>query len=135
MQSLLTEYSSDETTALLLQLLHTLVSTPAGAKAFIGTGDVSALSEIAPTHAVVMDIFCFAWLNGMAIVVEKHMLINQIVDTIQSLVSSFSGTDGVTLLEFLGTFFRQADPTVRHLVLPNLFPENTQLTMMTGPPP
>ncbi|KAK9442742.1 DUF1941 family protein [Metarhizium brunneum] len=103
---------SDETTALLLQLLHTLVSTPAGAKAFIGTGDVSALSEIAPTHAVVMDIFCFAWLNGMAIVVEKHMLINQIVDTIQSLVSSFSGTDGVTLLEFLGTFLRQADPTV-----------------------
>ncbi|KHO00807.1 DUF1941 family protein [Metarhizium album ARSEF 1941] len=92
-------YSSAETTAMLLQLLHTLVSTPEGAKAFIQVGDVSALSEIAPTHAIVMDIFCFAWLNGMAGVVEKHVLISQVVDTVQSLVSSFSGTDAVLPVE------------------------------------
>ncbi|OAA44836.1 DUF1941 family protein [Metarhizium rileyi] len=105
-------YSSGETTVLLLQLLHTLVSTPEGANAFIGVGDVTALSEIAPSHAIVLDIFRFSWLNGMTAVSEKHMLVNQIVDTIQSLVASFSSTDGVTLLEFLGRFLRQADPAV-----------------------
>lgn len=104
--------SSGETTILLLQLLHTLVCTPEGAKAFVYIEDVSSLSEIAPSHSIVLDIFCFAWLNGMTIVLEKHVLIRQIADTTQSLVSSFSGTDGVTLLEFLGTFLRQADPTV-----------------------
>lgn len=108
--------SSAETTVLLLQLLHTLVSTPEGAKAVIYVEDVSSLSEIAPTHAIVLDIFCFAWLNGMTIVLEKHILIRQIADTTQALVSSFSGTDGVTLLEFLGTFLRQADPSVSQVI-------------------
>ncbi|KAG5977574.1 hypothetical protein E4U55_006637 [Claviceps digitariae] len=105
-------YSSDATTDLILKLLHTLVSTPEGAKAFVETGDVSSLAEIAPTHAVVLDILLFAWLNAMASVVEKHVLVNQVTDTIQSLVASFTGTDGVTLLEFMGSFLRQANPDI-----------------------
>lgn len=32
--------------------------------------------------------------------------------TVQGLVSSFTGTDAVTLLEFLGSFLRQADSTI-----------------------
>lgn len=94
-------------------MLHTLVSIPEGAKAFVEAGDVSSLAEIAPSHAAVLDIFLFAWLNGMASVVEKHVLVLQVASTMQSLVSAFTGTDGVTLVEFVGTFLRQADPTVR----------------------
>lgn len=108
----LTKTSSGATTDLLLELLHTLVSTPEGAKSFVEVGDVSSLAEIAPTHAAVLDILLFAWLNGMASIVEKHVLVNQVIDTIQSLVASFTGTDGVTLLEFLGNFLRQANPDV-----------------------
>ncbi|KAG6037560.1 hypothetical protein E4U41_004913 [Claviceps citrina] len=105
-------YSSGATTDLLLRLLHTLVSTPEGAKAFVEAGDVSSLAELAPTHATVLDILSFAWLNGMAAVVEKHLLISQVADTMQSLVASFTGTDGVTLLEFVGNFLRRADPAI-----------------------
>ncbi|KAG5948324.1 hypothetical protein E4U59_000052 [Claviceps monticola] len=105
-------YSSDATTETLLKVLHTLVSIPEGAKAFVEAGDVSSLAEIAPSHAAVLDIFLFAWLNGMASVVEKHVLVLQIASTMQSLVSAFTGTDGVTLVEFVGTFLQQADPTI-----------------------
>ncbi|KAG6007938.1 hypothetical protein E4U21_005299 [Claviceps maximensis] len=105
-------YSSGPTTDLLLKLLHALVSTPEGAKAFVEAGDVSSLAEIAPTHAAVLDILLFAWLNAMASVVERHVLINQVADTIKSLVASFTGTDGVTLLEFIATFLRQVNPAI-----------------------
>ncbi|KAG6025145.1 hypothetical protein E4U19_003358 [Claviceps sp. Clav32 group G5] len=105
-------YSSDATTESLLKVLHTLVSIPEGAKAFVEAGDVSSLAEIAPSHAAVLDIFLFAWLNGMASVVEKHVLVLQVASTMQSLVSAFTGTDGVTLVQFVGTFLRQADPTI-----------------------
>ncbi|KAG6057838.1 hypothetical protein E4U17_000867 [Claviceps sp. LM77 group G4] len=105
-------YSSDATTESLLKVLHTLVSLPEGAKAFVEAGDVSSLAEIAPSHAAVLEIFLFAWLNGMASVVEKHLLVLQVASTMQSLVSAFTGTDGVTLVQFVGTFLRQADPTI-----------------------
>ncbi|GAO19667.1 hypothetical protein UVI_02047660 [Ustilaginoidea virens] len=105
-------YCSNDSTTSLLQLLHTLVSIPEGAKSFIHVEDPSPLAEIAPSHALVLDIFRFAWLNGMAAVVEKHLLVNQITDTMRFLVSSFMGTDGVTLLDFLGSFLRDAHPDV-----------------------
>ncbi|KAG5920315.1 hypothetical protein E4U61_007968 [Claviceps capensis] len=105
-------YSSDATTETLLKVLHTLVSIPEGAKAFVEAGDVSSLAEIAPSHAAVLDILLFAWLNGMASIVEKHVLVLQVASTMQSLVSAFTGTDGVTLVEFVGNFLRQADPTI-----------------------
>ncbi|KAG5926896.1 hypothetical protein E4U53_002962 [Claviceps sorghi] len=105
-------YSTGATTDLLLKLLHTLVSTPEGAKSFVEAGNVSSLAEIAPTHAAVLDILLFAWLNAMAAVVERHVLVNQVTDTMQSLVASFTGTDGVTLLEFMASFLRQANPSI-----------------------
>jgi hypothetical protein len=100
---------------LILQLLHTLVSSQAGAQAFIKITDISSLTEIAPTHAAVLDILSFAWLNSMTVVEDPSALATQIDVTIQSLVSSFTGTDAVTLLEFLGYFLRNANPSVGHL--------------------
>ncbi|KAJ4313505.1 hypothetical protein N0V84_009382 [Fusarium piperis] len=107
-------YSTEETTALILQLLHTLVSSQAGAQAFIKIADISSLTEIAPTHAAVLDILSFAWLNSMTVVQDPSALATQIDAAIQSLVSSFTGTDAVTLLEFLGYFLRNAN----HSILP-----------------
>ncbi|KAF4967802.1 hypothetical protein FSARC_4694 [Fusarium sarcochroum] len=105
-------YSSEETTKLILQLLHTLVSSQDGAKAFVKVEDFSSLAEIAPSHAQVLDIFCFAWLNSMTSVEDHTALANQVDATIQSLVSSFTGTDAVTLLEFLGYFLRHANSII-----------------------
>lgn len=106
---------------MLLQLLHKLVSTPEGAKSFISIDDLSSLTEIAPAHSTVLDIFSFAWLNWMTIAEDRNGLSSQINDCIQGLVSSFTGTDAVTLLEFLGTFLRQADPAVRMCLLLSMF--------------
>ncbi|PNY24703.1 Uncharacterized protein TCAP_05363 [Tolypocladium capitatum] len=105
-------YSSGETTTLLLQLLHTLVSSPSGAQALVRLEDLSPLTETALTHAIVLDILRFSWLNAMAVVEDKRALSLRIDDTIQSLVSSFTGTDAVTVLEFLGSFLRQADSAI-----------------------
>lgn len=113
---MLTLCSTEETTQLLLQLLHTLVSRPEGAAALVEVDDLSSLAEIAPSHAIVLDIFCYAWLNGMTVVQDKLALATRVDGTIQTLVSSFTGTDAVTLLEFLGTFLRQADPAVSSIV-------------------
>ncbi|KND92378.1 hypothetical protein TOPH_03255 [Tolypocladium ophioglossoides CBS 100239] len=105
-------YSSEETTALVLQLLHTLVSSPNGAQALVRVEDLSPLTETAPTHAIVLDILRFSWLNAMTVVEDKRALSLRIDDGIRSLVSSFTGTDAVTLLEFLGSFLRQADSAI-----------------------
>ncbi|KAL2680809.1 hypothetical protein Neosp_008412 [[Neocosmospora] mangrovei] len=105
-------YSTEETTNMILQLLHTLVSSQAGAQAFIKIADISSLTEIAPTHAAVLDILSFAWLNSMTVVEDPSALTTKIDATIQSLVSSFTGTDAVTLLEFLGYFLRNANPSI-----------------------
>lgn len=83
--------------------------------------DFSSLTEIAPSHAQVLDIFYFAWLNSMTTIEDPSTLVRQIDDTIQSLVSSFTGTDAVTLLEFLGYFLRHANSSVR---FPHLLREN-----------
>lgn len=74
--------------------------------------DLSPLTEIAPSHAIVLDILCYAWLNSMTVVEDKLALASLVDETIQTLVSSFTSTDAVTLLEFLGTFLRQADSAV-----------------------
>ncbi|KAI8715547.1 hypothetical protein NCS52_01062700 [Fusarium sp. LHS14.1] len=105
-------YSTEETTNMILQLLHTLVSSQAGAQAFIKIADISSLTEIAPTHAAVLDILSFAWLNSMTVVEDPSALTTKVDATIQSLVSSFTGTDAVTLLEFLGYFLRNANPSI-----------------------
>lgn len=106
------QISSEDTTKLILQLLHTLVSSQQGAQAFIKIEDFSSLTEIAPNHAQVLDILCFAWLNSMTGIEDHTALAKQVDDTLQSLVSSFTGTDGVTLLEFLGYFLRHANSIV-----------------------
>ncbi|KAF4983872.1 hypothetical protein FZEAL_813 [Fusarium zealandicum] len=105
-------YSSEETTTLILQLLHTLVSSQDGARVFIKLDDISSLTEIAPNHPPVLDILSFAWLNSMTGVEDPTELARQVDATIQSLVSSFTATDAVTLLEFLGYFLRNANSNI-----------------------
>jgi hypothetical protein len=106
------QISSEDTTKLILQLLHTLVSSQQGAQAFVKIEDFSSLTEIAPNHAQVLDIFCFAWLSSMTGVEDHTALARQIDGALQSLVSSFTGTDAVTLLDFLGYFLRHANTIV-----------------------
>lgn len=104
--------SSKETTDLILQLLHTLVSSQAGAIALVKVDDLSSLTEMAASHASVLDILSFAWLSAMTATEDLSALATQVDSNMQSLVSSFTGTDAVTLLEFLGYFLRNANSTV-----------------------
>ncbi|KAK1987043.1 Neurochondrin-domain-containing protein [Colletotrichum cereale] len=102
--------SSEETSKLIVQTILTLVAFPEGAKSFFEVEDVSPLVEIAPNNSSALDIFAFSWINCMDLVHDRTALKTKIDGTVQALVSTFNGTDGVTLLEFLGKFLRNADP-------------------------
>lgn len=80
--------------------------------AIVKVDDLSPIIEIAPTNALPLNILHYAFLNTMGRVDSTAELKKTVNDTIQSLVSSFKGTDAVTLLSFLGDFLRQADPVV-----------------------
>ncbi|GKT88224.1 LOW QUALITY PROTEIN: DUF1941 family protein [Colletotrichum tofieldiae] len=104
--------SSEETSKLIIQTIITLVAFPEGAKSFFEVEDVSPLVEIAPNNPSALEIFAFAWINCMDLAEDRTALKTKIDGTIQALVSTFTGTDGVTLLEFLGKFLRNSDPKV-----------------------
>jgi hypothetical protein len=104
--------SSTEATQSILETLLTLTSFQEGAKVFMEVEDVAALIEVAPSLPQCLDIFLFAWLNSMSAVEHKSSIQASIDQTIKSLASSFKGTDAITLLEFLGRLFRNADPEV-----------------------
>ncbi|CAI6082308.1 unnamed protein product [Clonostachys chloroleuca] len=110
--------SSTEIMDSLLRLLYTLSSVPQGAKTIIEVEDLSPLTEAAPSNPLVLDIILYAFLNTMSTPEGKQTLVSRVNDTIQSLVSSFKGTDSVTLLEFLGGLLRQVDSSI--------FPPNPQ---------
>ncbi|SPO01059.1 uncharacterized protein DNG_03806 [Cephalotrichum gorgonifer] len=105
-------HSSDETTELILQALVSITSFPEGAREFMEIEDISPLTEVAPTHPEALQVLSFAWLHAQNTSQDSAALRNKIDNTIQQLVSSFKGTDGVTLLEFLGSFLYHADPEV-----------------------
>lgn len=89
-----------------------LVNSKQGAEVFVNVEDLSPLTELASSNAAALDIFSYAWLNIMAEITDKGALSESIGNVIQKLVISFTGTDGVTLLEFIGSFYRRADPEV-----------------------
>ncbi|KAL5085735.1 hypothetical protein Trisim1_009948 [Trichoderma cf. simile WF8] len=105
-------YGSEETVKMLLQVLHALVSSQEGAMALVKVEDLSSITEIAPSHATAMDILRHAWLNAMVVVDDASYLADRIDCNVQSLVSSFRGTDAVTFLEFLGLLLRQASSEI-----------------------
>ncbi|KEY69418.1 hypothetical protein S7711_05732 [Stachybotrys chartarum IBT 7711] len=113
------QLSSGQTTELILQLLYTLVSRPDGARALVAIGDLSSITEIAPSQPIVLHLLCNAWLNTMTAPPDNVDLKSHVSTTIQGLVSSFRSTDAVTLLEFLGTFLRQADPAPILQIIPS----------------
>ncbi|TPX18385.1 uncharacterized protein E0L32_011718 [Thyridium curvatum] len=101
--------SSAETTDLILQTITTLVSQPEGAAVLNKIDDLSPLTEIAPSHKLALDILSFSWLNAMANGEDMAGMRSKIDQTIQSLVATFKGTDGVTLLEFLAQVLSDLD--------------------------
>ncbi|TLS23842.1 hypothetical protein PpBr36_08703 [Pyricularia pennisetigena] len=104
--------SSENTTVLILQALLTLVSHPQGAQTLVQIQDLSNLVEIAPTQPLVLNVLSFAFLGSMSIantIEAKSELARKVEQVVADLVRSFTGTDGVTLLDFLADFLRQLD--------------------------
>ncbi|KAK4180034.1 Neurochondrin-domain-containing protein [Triangularia setosa] len=103
-------YCSDDTARLVLEALVSLVNQPEGAKVFDTVDDLSTLTEIAPVQSLVLDTLFYAWLGVMATTADKRALSSKIDQTVGALVVSFRGTDGVTLLKFLGNLLPRLDP-------------------------
>ncbi|KAL2021020.1 hypothetical protein VTK56DRAFT_7675 [Thermocarpiscus australiensis] len=103
---------SNDSTRLALETLVSLVSQPNGARVFLGVEDLTPLTETAPSQPLVLDILFYAWLNAMTAASDKSSLRTKIDSTIGNLVSSFKGTDAVTLLAFLANLLPRLEPEV-----------------------
>ncbi|KAM7223908.1 Neurochondrin domain containing protein [Rhypophila decipiens] len=103
-------HCSEETTRLVLETLLTLVSQPDGAQEFNQVEDLTPLTEIASSHQLVLKILEHAWLGGLLASSDKTALKSKLNKTVGNLVTSFKGTDAVTLLEFLSELLRSLDP-------------------------
>lgn len=84
----------------------TLVSSPAGARAFAALDfeEWTPLMEMAPEQPLVLTIFIWAWekgTQGLETQQERDAMRQKIDDGVQSLVSSFVGTDATSLLDFM----------------------------------
>lgn len=93
-----------------------MVSHPGGAVALIGLDDLSPLIEIAPSRPLALDVLSMAcaWIQGQdTAAMDKEKIMGKIDGIIQRLVTSFKGTDAVTLLAFLSTTLRRLDPEVQ----------------------
>jgi len=105
-------HSSEETTRLVLETLLSLVSQPEGARELNRIEDLTPLTEIAPSHQLALKVLQYAWLGEMATSSDKGALAVKIDKTVGNLVTSFKGTDAVTLLDFLAELLRGLDPEV-----------------------
>ncbi|KAK1751565.1 e9b59b6a-f39c-4d2a-9b94-75afe2ab05bc [Echria macrotheca] len=104
-------HCSGDTLKAALETLISLVSKPEGAKVFVGVQDLTPLTENAPSQPLTLDVLLHAWLNAMPAANKDHL--RSIIDqTIGNLVSSFKGTDGVTLLAFLADLLPRLEPEV-----------------------
>ena len=100
----------------MLQTLVVLVSSPAGAVAFAQLPDVSPLMELAPHNPDALDVLSFAWLGAAATASSpriKQTLAKNVDDGLLRLALAFKGTDGVTLLAFVGRLLRDLDLEAR----------------------
>ncbi|KAK1769142.1 e9b59b6a-f39c-4d2a-9b94-75afe2ab05bc [Phialemonium atrogriseum] len=105
--------SSGSTEELILQTLLILVSQQDGAVALTRVDDLSPLTEIAPSHPLVLQIFSLAWLQAMTAGSDNGSdLVSKVDITVDSLVSSFKGTDAVTLLACLADLLPKLGPEV-----------------------
>ncbi|KAL2256962.1 hypothetical protein VTK26DRAFT_836 [Humicola hyalothermophila] len=105
-------HCSNDSTRLALETLVSLVSQPEGARVFIEVEDLSPLTEIAASQPLALDVLLYAWLNAAATATIREGLRAKIDTTVQRLVSSFKGTDAVTLLSFLAALLPRLEPDV-----------------------
>ena len=88
------------------------MKSSAGARCFLEVEDLDPLIEIAPKCPAILQIFRYAW-QFAAQDQENHIKLRDMIDTTMlKLTSSFTGTDGVTLLQFVAIWLREAELTV-----------------------
>ena len=68
--------------------------------------DLSPLTEVAPSNPQALEVLSYAWLNSLTGAEIPSDLRQKMDKTVDSLVTSFKGTDAVTLLEFLANLLR-----------------------------
>lgn len=93
------------------------MSQPEGARIFVSIEDLTPLTEIATAHPLALEALLHAWLNSGSGVTDKAGLRSTIDKSIGNLISSFKGTDAVTLLDFLANLLLRLEPEVCPLFL------------------
>jgi len=82
---------------------------------FVRLQDISSLVENAPSQHLALEVLSYAFLNSAAATEDREELSSRIEQMVSSLIASYTGTDAVTLLEFLADFLRQLDKDVSPL--------------------
>ncbi len=106
------QYSSQETTVLILQTLSSFAAYPAGALQLLKLEDLSSLIEIAPQQPLVLEIFGLAWSTASIQRTDIEVVRANFDEVMSNLVVNFRNTDGVTLLAFIGDTFPKLNPEV-----------------------
>jgi hypothetical protein len=111
--------SSNETNKVIVETLTSLVALSDGAARFVRLelDDWTPLAEIAPEYPHVLTIFTWAWERGLSALGDANLkkdIKTKVDKGIQSLVSSFIGTDATSLLEFVSHVLRNLDADVSH---------------------
>ncbi|KAH8674116.1 Neurochondrin-domain-containing protein [Xylariales sp. PMI_506] len=93
--------SAGETTEIILKTLLMLTANSLEARtAFAAVEDWTPLIEVAPTQPMVLSILAWSWVYGQP---EDTVVMSTKIDqAISALVASYKGTDGVTLIDFIG---------------------------------
>lgn len=74
--------------------------------------DLSPLTEAAPSNRLALDVLRYSWLSSMHGGAFDQVDAERMNKAISGLIVSFSDTDAVTLLDFLGDLLREADRAV-----------------------
>ncbi|KAK4230821.1 Neurochondrin-domain-containing protein [Podospora fimiseda] len=106
-------YCSEQTTPLVLETIVSLVNQPSGSQVFIAIDDLSPLTEIAPSQPLALETFFHAWLNAMTLSPNNTVTLqSKIETTIGTLITSFKGTDAITLMNFLAILLPRLSETL-----------------------
>lgn len=113
--------------------MFTISSRPEGALEILNVEDPSPLTEIAAQYPLVLDIFKYSWINQGAEPQQRHDVRLNTDKVLPSLILTFKGTDGVTLLRFVGDFLQQLDSEVSNLTILILRHSNASQCLSSTP--
>ncbi|KAH8672064.1 Neurochondrin-domain-containing protein [Tricladium varicosporioides] len=102
--------SPTDTTQYILQTLLSIVSQIEGARELLHIPDISALTELATQHSLVLDVLLYMWINASTVSDEISSVHESIDKIIPTLIVSFRQTDAVTFIQCVASLIPKLTP-------------------------